>query len=521
MTTLGYIPLIILALCSGLPTNGMAARFLLHLAEPSRVSELTLLNKNDLVIRQLSPLPWLVLETADSHHIKSALLAKFARQKGTYYPDVPGYFASTVIKPNDQYYSEQWYLTAIQAPAMWSVSQGEGVIIALLDSGVNPNHPDLAGQILFEQGYDFGDQDAQADDENGHGTAMAGIMVANCHNQQGICGVAPAAQIIPYKLNQQGSGRFFASDLAAAIISASNSPASIISLSLVLQESAPVVQDALTYAKAQGKIIVAAAGNQGQPTVAYPAYLPWVIGVGAADKQGQRLRSSNYGSGLSLTAPGKDLLTTLLNSGYANWFDGTSAATAVVSGILALIVAQQPEASVAEWLVSLLASCQDVDPPGFDAQSGFGKLQAPLLTDSYNQGPTLQLIPMNGEVLWSGEQLKLDLHFNRVSGTRGDLYLRINRPTDNQEGGRSNLFKVWKNNDEIEPIPYNQTLSSPYWLQSDDLHLPLYGTPAALLGTGEIIASLTEGAYELLALLTGVDNSQLQTRKIIWITSPQ
>jgi hypothetical protein len=521
MNSTGYISLVIFTLVSVLPTSGMTARFLVHLVEST---ELTLVENEQIqVIRHLYPLPWLVVETSNLYDTQISQPLGLIRHKGSLYPEVEGYFAtdSTAI-PDDPHYNEQWYLTEINAPEMWKDTQGEEAVIALLDSGVDPNHPDLIGNILFEQGYDFGDQDIFAYDENGHGTAMAGLIVAKCHNQQGGCGVAPAAKIIPYKLNQKGSGRFFASDLAAAILAAADSSATILSLSLVLDEAVPVVQDALLYAKQQGKMVVAAVGNHGRQSVDYPANLPWVIGVGAVDKEGKRLRSSNYGDGLFISAPGKNLLSTLIGGGYADWFDGSSAATALVSGVLALIVAQQPTATAAEWIVTLLAACQDdVNTPGFDSQYGFGLLKVPLRSVPLDQDqePNLQFVPMAGEVFYNGNKVTLNLSLNQVNGHRGDLYLSINFPSNTEK--RYTVFKVWNSDDNIESIPYNQTLSSPYWFESN-LNLALYGTSTALLGTGIIIPdSLAEGIYELLAILKLSDNlSMIPARKIVWI-SPQ
>ena len=148
--------------------------------------------------------------------------------------------------------------------------------------------------------------------------------------------------------------------------------------------------------------------------VDYPARLPWVIGVGAIDADGKRLPASNYGDGLTISAPGKHLLSTLIGGGYADWFDGTSAATAVVSGVLALIVAQQPQATAADWLVALLAASQDVGPPGFDSQYGFGIVQFPLnrLVSKSEPAWSLQFIPSEGEVVYRGEQVKVDLYLD-------------------------------------------------------------------------------------------------------------
>ncbi len=514
-----YISLMVVALLGGLSINADATRVLVHLSEPVTAAELAQLGTQGRVIRDLHPLPWLVLEMPNTRRVLRTT-AQEATKNWAYQPDVRGYFATTLstqTAPNDPRYAEQWHLTEIGIPKMWEMTQGEGAIIALLDSGVDPDHPDLSANILFDQGYDFGDEDDKPYDENGHGTAMAGLMVAACHNHKGGCGVAPAAKIIPYKINQQGEEGFFESDLAAAILAAADSPAKILSLSLALTKSSQIVQDALIYAKAQDKLVVAAAGYKGSG-VAYPAYLPWVIGVGAFDKEGQRLPSSNYGEGLSLSAPGVDLLTTLPGTGYADWYDGTSAAAALVSGVLALMTALEASATAPELIVTLLASCQEVDTPGFDSQYGFGHLKVPLSPIYSSTEPSLKFTPQKAHVFRAGDTLQLSLSLGGVSGRYADLYLRLNLPNDTI-GARKNLFKVWKSNDSHEKISYNYTLVSPYFL-THDMILPLFGTPTALLGAGIIDSHLLEGAYELLALLTFADNnSTVQTRKIVWITT--
>ncbi|MDM8557890.1 S8 family serine peptidase [Candidatus Parabeggiatoa sp. HSG14] len=516
-----FIYRVVIILSMGcLSTTAYAARVLIHLTHPISEIDLAQISTQAHIIYDLRPLlPWLVLETANTPHRKRTHIAGIFK-KWAIQSDVQGYFAtmqtpSTTI-PNDPRYAEQWHLNKIGVPTFWKKTQGEGIIIALLDSGVYPSHPDLSANILFEQGYDFGDKDDKPYDGNGHGTAMAGLMVAQCHNYKGVCGVAPSAKIIPYKINQQDKDQFFASDLAAAILAAANSSAKILSLSLVLNKDSQLVQDALRYAKTQDKIVVAAAGNEGNNTVAYPANLPWIVGVGAFDKKGQRLRKSNYGNGLSLSAPGIDLLTTLPGTGYADWYDGTSAAAALVSGVLALMAARQPTVTAPELISTLLASCQDVNTPGFDSQYGFGHLNVP---NSFSvTTPTLEFIPVTAELLSPGESLKLDLYVNNVSGLTVDLYLRLNIPSDNHQGERHSLYKVWNNSDNVEPIPYNLMIASPY-LCTHDFSLSLYGTPTALLGHGLVGEQMYEGAYELLALLTLSDNSTVQTRKIVWITN--
>jgi subtilisin family serine protease len=368
----------IVFLFSSLSINSYAARVIVQLSKPITAVELAQLNTQARIIRHLHPLDWLVLEIPNTRRVLRTSKEGDTKE-WPYQLDRQGYFASnptTLPIPNDPRYTEQWHLTQIGIFNLWKMTQGEGSIIALLDTGVDPDHPDLSANILFDQGYDFGDEDEKPYDENGHGTAMAGLMVAQCYNDEGGCGVAPAAKVIPYKINQQNQDGFFESNLAAAILAAADSQAKIISLSLALTNYSQIVQDALDFAKTKDKIVVAAAGHKGN-AVAYPASESWVIGVGAFDKEGQRLPSSNYGDGLSVSAPGIDLLTTLLGTGYADWYDGTSGAAALVSGVLALMTALEPNATAPQLTVTLLASCQDIDPPGFDSQQGFGHLNVP------------------------------------------------------------------------------------------------------------------------------------------------
>ena len=534
------------ALCYYLSTATYAAHVLVYLPQPISAAELAQLDGQ--IIRDLHPLPWLVLEKPvdfqkfgvetyaeklppkdetneknflNSYNTRRGLRTQVAgaTKKWVEQPDVQGHFATTPslsTGPNDPHYAEQWHLTDIGVSSLWEKTQGEGVIIALLDSGVDPEHPDLLDNILFDYGYDFGDEDDKPYDANGHGTAMAGLMVAKCHNQIGGCGVAPSAKVIPYKINSQGEDKFSSIDLAVAILAAAGSEAQIISMSLVLDEYAPWVEHALEYAKLKNKVVVAAGGNQNGP-VAFPANLSWVIGVGAHDQEGLRLQSSNFGNGLSLTAPGVDLLTTLPGTGYATWYNGTSAAAALVSGVLALMTAQQPNATAPELMVTLLASCQDAQPAGFDELSGFGHLKATRPPISTNPEPSLSFAPTDAEVIYPGDLLQLELAFNNVTGTAADLYLRLNLPGQTP-GTRSNLFKVWESHDSSQKIPYNDPLASPYLLTGDFV-LSLYGASTALLGSSLVDFSATEGAYELLALLTFVNNSSVQARKIVWITN--
>ncbi|MEZ5671086.1 MAG: S8 family serine peptidase [Thiotrichaceae bacterium] len=264
-----------------LPVIAQAERAVVYLPEKTSLFSHVQVQTLGNIVQDLSPLPWLVIDTFRP--------ITTLRAKIPVYHDVRGRFAATVTSPPDDIeYSKQWHLTEIGAPEIWQFTQGKGVKIALLDSGVDYQHPDLKENILYSEGYNFGDNNTNVQDLTGHGTAMAGLMVGVCHNQIGICGVAPQAKVIPFKINQQDQTDFSSTDLALAILTAAGSDTDIISMSLTLDEYAPWVEHALEYAKLKGKSLVMAAGNESKQ-VSFPANLPYVITVAAHDKSGERI----------------------------------------------------------------------------------------------------------------------------------------------------------------------------------------------------------------------------------------
>ncbi len=482
-----------------------AVHTLIFLSDTTTSDEINQLVTQAPLVCDLRPLPWLVLETPDIESLFTT--TRGIRKRWSAQENITGYFAAT---PNDPLYSKQWHLANIGIPELWQLTQGDGVAIALLDSGVDPDHPDLKGQISFDEGYDFGDNDAYPYDNNGHGSAMAGLMVARCYNQQGGCGVAPQASIIPYKISGYEANKFLAADLACAIKAAADSYAKILSLSLVLETASQAVTDTLVYAKMKDKTIVAAAGNEGK-SVAFPAYLPWVISVAASDKTGERLPFSNYGDALFITAPGIDLQTTLVGTDYTTQYTGTSAAAALVSGTLALLSAQYPTLTAQELITLLLTSSKYEKYQGFNKEYGFGYLHTPI-PDDHNE---LQFYPTTTNVYRIGDTVSLELLITQIAKQEGDLYLHLNVPINNQ-GNRTGFFKVWHSIDTIAPIPYNYLFMSPYFFDND-VFLPLYGSSFALLGDGKIDKTLHLGVYELSAQLVMLNGIQRQTRKIVWL----
>ncbi len=247
----------------------------------------------------------------------------------------PDYFVSALVDvpPNDALYSQQWSLPVIGAPDAWKAlpSNAPKVTIAVIDSGICADHPDLAGRIL--SGWDFVENDAVPQDEYGHGCGVAGIIAANIDDGAGIAGVAPNTMILPLRvLDAKGVGTY--SNVAAAIVRATDEGAQIINLSVGGSNPSSLLENAINYAISKQVTVVAAAGNTGG-NVLYPAAYAPVIAVGSVDANLQRSSFSSYLPQLDTLAPGSNILTTALNQSYKT-VSGTSFAAAEVSGILAL-----------------------------------------------------------------------------------------------------------------------------------------------------------------------------------------
>jgi len=292
----------------------------------------------------------------------------------------PNYYGEFLAEPNDPRFSEQLYLSAIKAPGAWDKSLGAGVVIGLVDSGVDLDHEDLADNIL-PGGWDFGDKDDDPSDELGHGTQVCGIMAAVQNNGQGISGVAPECKILPLKISQGSTDMFTDETVAEAIIYAVDNGAAIINLSLGWndEEDHTAVAEAIAYAADKEVTVVAAAGNRYGP-VWFPAKLEKVLAVSAIDQYDQNVYSA-YGPELDLVAPGSGstlddfILTTASGGGYT-FNKGTSLSAAMVSGVAALLLTEQPHLNGKQVAAYLTGRADDRGDPGRDDLFGYGKVNA-------------------------------------------------------------------------------------------------------------------------------------------------
>jgi subtilisin family serine protease len=235
---------------------------------------------------------------------------------------------------NDLRFGEQWALPVMGVPNAWSQLPEtlDPVVVAVIDSGVCLDHPDLIGRLV--PGFDFVESDDQPQDLFEHGCGVAGVIAAEINNGEGIAGVAPNAQIMPLRvLDATGFGDY--SNIALAITYAVDNGADIINLSLAGPGYSGILEDAVNYALDNGLTVIAAAGNSATDMPFYPAALSGVISVGSVDPDLQRSRFSNFGISVDLQAPGRDILTTDSTGSY-RLQSGTSFAAPQVAGIAAL-----------------------------------------------------------------------------------------------------------------------------------------------------------------------------------------
>ncbi|WP_047983003.1 S8 family peptidase [Ornithinibacillus californiensis] len=278
--------------------------------------------------------PFLVLEVGNVDAVVKAL----SNNPNVEYAE-PNYVLNATWTPNDTYFSPsyQYGLFNTDADLAWDVTRGSSSQeIAVLDTGVDYNHPDLDGKVVL--GYDFVQNDWTPSDQNGHGTHVAGIAAAETNNGTGIAGMAPNTKILAVRvLDANGSGSLAA--IADGIIYATDAGAEVINLSLGCNCDTQTLENAVNYAWNRGVVVVAAAGNDGVRTTFEPASYTNVIAVGAVDSRNRKANFSNWGTWVDVMAPGVDIASTYPGNSYV-YMSGTSMAAPYVAGQAALLTGQ-------------------------------------------------------------------------------------------------------------------------------------------------------------------------------------
>jgi len=349
----------------------------------------------------------------------------------------PDYIAYADITPNDTFYAYQWHMdnangSGVNAEEAWDTSTGKGVVIAVIDTGIAYENnapyyqaPDLSS-TCFVPGYDFINNDTHPNDDNSHGTHVAGTIAQSTNNNMGTVGVAYDACLMPVKaLDQYGSGSYTA--IAEAIYWATNNGANVINMSLGGTYDSLILEDAVAYAYNNGVTVVAAAGNENTNTPHYPSsYNDYVISVGATDYNKDRAPYSNYGPDVDVFAPGGNtgedasgdgyvdgvLQQTIASSSELNtfgyyFFQGTSMATPHVAGTAALIISNGKATTPDDVRIALELTAQDLGETGKDDIFGYGLIDAAAALnwgeEIVDTPPQVNLLsPLNGSTV-SGE----------------------------------------------------------------------------------------------------------------------
>jgi hypothetical protein len=324
-------------------------------------------------------------------------------QPGVVYVEPDYVYSATGVEltPNDPSFANQWGHTRMNSTGAWDYTTGSNsVVIAIIDTGIDETHPDLAGKIVA--GYDYVDGDSNPHDTNGHGTHVAGISAAATNNSIGVAGTSWQSPVMALRvLGTTGSGT--SSAIVNGINFAYQNGAKVLNMSLGGSSYSQTMQDAVNAAHGAGKLVVAAMGNNNSSTPAYPAAYTNVMAVSATGPTDTKASYSNYGSHCDISAPGGDMgflhdpngiLSTMptysvyLNTqyGYSQNYDtlnGTSQASPYVAGVAALIFALNPALTPDQVQTAIQSTATDLGAAGWDQYFGWGRVNAAAAVQVY------------------------------------------------------------------------------------------------------------------------------------------
>jgi thermitase len=264
--------------------------------------------------------------------------------------------------PNDPYYGNAWHLPKIGASVAWDKSQGAGVTVAILDSGVDSAHPDLGSKLI--SGWNFYDNNANTSDVYGHGTKVAGAAAASSNNHTGIASVAGQSRIMPIRVTNLSGGGYW-STIAQGLVHAADHGVRVANVSFLGVTSSLSVQNAAQYMKNKGGLVIVSGGNTGtQQTYASTTTM---IPVSATDGNDVRASWSSYGNYIAMAAPGAGIWSTTRGGGYGA-VSGTSFSSPVTAGVVALMMSAGPKL--------LFSTAVDLGATGRDPYYGYGRVNA-------------------------------------------------------------------------------------------------------------------------------------------------
>jgi thermitase len=341
------------------------------------------------------------------------------------------YLARSGSIPNDPSYPSQWHLPKIAAPSGWDISTGSNVIdIAIIDSGVDPSHPDLAAKLL--QGYNFLTGNTDTHDVLGHGTAVAGAAAALGNNSVGVAGIAWQNAIVPLVVLDATDYASY-SNIASAICYAADHGVRIVNVSIGGSSSSSTLQNAVNYAWNKGTMIFASAMNNSSGTPYYPAACANVVAVSATTSSDTLAGFSNFGSWITVSAPGANIYTTNNGGGYGAW-NGTSFSSPITAGLAALILSVNPTLSNAQVVDIIEKNADDLGAAGFDQYFGYGRINVykslvaaqTIAPQTDTTAPAASVTsPANGDTVLGAVQVNV-MATDNVGVAKVELYINGN-----------------------------------------------------------------------------------------------
>jgi subtilisin family serine protease len=278
----------------------------------------------------------------------------------------PDYPLELAWEPNDPSYEQgsQWALEKIGANVAWEFSSGQAITVAVIDSGIDLSHPDLAGRIVA--GYNFVDNNTDTTDQCGHGTHVAGIIAADANNEIGVAGVANQAVIMPIKvIGANCTGSY--SRLMQGILYAVDHGVRVISITSGGGFDHSGLHDAIIYAESQGVLVAVAAGNRASDLPFYPGSYEEAFTVAGTDANDTQYDMSNFGKQIDISAPAVDILSTFWNADKGSTYatmSGTSMAAPHVAAVAALILAIDPKLPLSDLEKTLTGTATDLGAKG-------------------------------------------------------------------------------------------------------------------------------------------------------------